>query len=539
MSSPKKISNNKQERNTIMRKICTALLGATLGLLLPMAVFADDNSADLFADTASGQAAGQGSADAQAPAGDSGTGGFALKLSGSHEMGYHAPAYWSDGNADYSGAIKAPAFRTDLGAEVQDGNVKLVSHWLLSVDPLATDTSDPNASWGKSLSATPLENYVSWRADKFKLSAGYQIFAWGVADRKNPTDNLNPRDYTVGVNPDKIPVLSYDLVWYPTERVSMEGVFVPYKATSQYPQDFAALIVAKSEGQLTSSKLGYSENSDPSDFTAGGKLNYHSPVVDLSLDYLYDLDQYYTPEISIVKPAPAIPYIMTAVSLDRKRIQRFGGDAKTTVGKFGLWLETAYSLTENDGASDYSTRRSKLEYTLGTDVNYGPNDSFYANIQYFGAWIPGFDSDFNAGAYKTAALYSDRNYARQFYERNMVNALGLETEGLLQGVTCNLKWELADGLITPQMTAVYALPFQYDDTDETRYGALVLNPEIDFKPVDSFHIVVGSDLYYAWHKVKGDDSVSLDTTGNAIGSYTPSNNVYLKVVYKWNADLKK
>jgi len=136
-------------------------------------------------------------------------------------------------------------------------------------------------------------------------------------------------------------------------------------------------------------------------------------------------------------------------------------------------------------------------------------------------------------------MVSDETYMQNYYERAMVNNVGRDTEGLLQGVTCNVKYEIADALFTPQITAVYAKPYQYDDTNETRYGSVVLNPELDIKPVDSFHILIGSDLYYSWHKLSSDDKITLDTTTDSIGNYTPSNNIYLKVVYKWNADVKK
>jgi hypothetical protein len=330
-------------------------------------------------------------------------------------------------------------------------------------------------------------------------------------------------------------------VWYASDKLSVEGVAIPLKPVSQYPEDFAGLITDKAKTLSPNLSPAYVSSTEPKDFVAGAKVNYNSSGVDLSLDYLYDMDQFYTPEISIAPtgyPLGNPQYKISSVLLERKRIHRFGGDAKTTLGKFGLWLESAYSLTENDGSDDYSVRRNRLDYTLGGDVNYGPNDTYYVNLQYIGTWIPGYDKDFNATV-DIADIYTTQSAALDYYQRAMVNALGLETEGLMQGVTCNMKWELANALVTPQVTTVYTMPFMYDKTDETRYGALAVNPEIDLKPVDSFHIKFGADLYYAWHKVKGDDGITLDTATNAIGAYTPSNNVYLKVEYKWNADVKK
>jgi hypothetical protein len=56
--------------------------------------------------------------------------------------------------------------------------------------------------------------------------------------------------------------------------------------------------------------------------------------------------------------------------------------------------------------------------------------------------------------------------------------------------------------------------------------------------VDSFHIKIGSDLYYAWSKASGGE-VQIDTVNDRIGSFNPASNVYLKVEYAWNYLLKK
>lgn len=515
-----------------------AILVAACALAVAAFVSAEDNSADLFQNDAVASDV-TASADSKSS--------FTLKLSGEHEAAFHVPAYSKDNEWKYSGSIKEPTFTNDVGIEVQDGTLKLVSRWGLSLSPISAGENEPNSNWADQLEIVPNENYISWSPARLKLSFGYQVFSWGVADKKNPTDNLNPRDYTVGVNPDKIPVLAADVVAYPTDSFSIEGVYIPVKGDSIYPMDFSDLVVKNSAGQLSSSSVSYDKSlADPDRFVAGAKVNFNSSRIDLSLDYLYDLDQFYTPDISVKTGSVATPlgnlpaYLLDSVNLERKRVHRFGGDAKTTIGKFGLWLETAYSVTENSGSDDYSVRKSKLEYTLGTDANFGPNDSGYFNLQYIGAWTPDFDD--GTPSTNSIIVYpfgATESSALDYYQRKSVNLLGLDTQGLMQGVTCNVKYEFADGLVTPEITAAYMAPFQYDDSAITRLGQLVLNPEIDLKPVDSFHIKLGADLYYAWYKEKGSDSVKLDTALDPVGIYTPSNNVYLKVVYKWNDEIRK
>jgi len=437
---------------------------------------------------------------------------FELKLSGDHQFSYRMPAY---GDAyDYDGEMKMPMFRSELGLAVTEGQISLVSRWQLDNSPnLGQDSTD---QWSNSTRVRNLENYIAWNPEKFRLGFGYQIYAWGVADGRNPTDNLNPRDYTTleGTKPHKIPILSASANWYPTEEISLETVFEPSATSSVSPIDY--------QEELNSygfSKVSYDKpDNKPSDFIAGGKLNYRSQAVDLSVSYLYDFDALYTPVISNASLLPSA----TDISLERKRIHRLGADAKTTIGKYGVWAETCYSLTGNSDTSDYSERLSRLDYTLGFDFSYGPQDDYYANFQYTGTVIPGFDSSAN----------TDTSDMRTYYQRMLVGFLGSEREKYLQGLTWNTHWNLAEGNIVPTFTGAYCLPIDYDDSVGTRYGNLLLEPDIDIMPIDSFHIKVGAILSYAWVKKGG--KVSLDTTTDSLGIYTPANNVFISVSYKWN-----
>ena len=156
------------------------------------------------------------------------------------------------------------------------------------------------------------------------------------------------------------------------------------------------------------------------------------------------------------------------------------------------------------------------------------------NVQYIGSIIPGYNHD----AYDSTRPF-DVAYNETYYERALASSLGMETEGLLQGASLDLSWALFDSRLTPRLIAVYTLPFLYDDSQVTRYGSFALNPEIDLMPVDSFHILIGAELAYALYSNKGSSSVQMNTTTDRIGAFTPFNNIYVKVQYAWNCDLKK
>ncbi len=504
--------------------------------LAPTLVFAEEDSSDLFTDPGTPTASGDESRTAL-PA-TTAAAPFTLTLTGSHEFDYHFP---TDGDSwNYEGEMKAPAFRNEVGIEVRDGDVKLVSRWAFDLLLSRSSSGDTElngysngqlGSWDALTRLRPLENYISWSpaGSGAKLAFGCQVFAWGVADKVNPTDNLNPRDYTTGVlDPAKIPVLAADINWYPTDAISVEAVFVPFEQPDRWPRDSAQAVTASTgtSGAVTYDTLDFA----PDSLVAGGKINWRGAPGDFSVSYLYDIDPYYSPDISgvLYSLSPS-----AAISLERARIHRLGGDAKTTWGRFGLWLEGCASITDRS-ANDDTRRRSRLDYVTGFDFNYGPNDTCYVNVQYIGSYIPGYD---DAGFDAAKAL--DAAYGESFSAQALTNSLGFETEGLLQGLSVDLKWELFDSRLTPQVKAVYTLPFFYDDSEITRCGNLAINPEIDFMPVDSLHLILGADIAYAWYKDRGSSRVQLETTSDRIGIFTPFNNVYLKIRYKWNADLKK
>jgi len=472
------------------------------------------------------------------------TGNYELKLSGKHTVGLHqpVPAYTDFNN--YNGNIKQPKSANELGAEIKSGEIKLVTDWFVDITTSAGKTT---------LTPRTGENAIYWNPQGFKFGLGYQYYTWGVADKKNPTDNLNARDYTTGIDADKIPALSLSAVWYPADFVSIQGVYKPAAEESIYDQDFQGttqkglnsyygLVKLLTSGAVTQSGTATINEpaNDTADFVAGGRAAFTLSGVDFSLSYLYDLDQFYSPVITMSNSSAG--YYPSSVSLERRRIHRLGADFKTTIEKFGLWAESALNLTEDINCTDDAIRNPSVAYTVGGDVNFGPNDRYYLNLQYIGEVVFNYDasigSDYVGGSPSKTKL-TDQAYMKRFFERNMTQKLGTQTEGLTQGITTNLKLPLDDAsVVNPTLTAAYVMPFNYDDTTAWRYGSLVLNPQIDIAPFDAFHIYLGSDLYYAWIQPRN-GNLTLDTTGDRVGSYTNANNVYLKVEYSWNYLLKK
>jgi len=227
-------------------------------------------------------------------------------------------------------------------------------------------------------------------------------------------------------------------------------------------------------------------------------------------------------------------WVPQSVNLVYNRIQRFGLNAKTTVDRYGFWLESAYNHTAASSWNDDQNRHDNLAWTAGMDFNYGPGSVYYINIQYAGVWVFNYDS--SALSLDSTQLTS-ASYVSDYTYRSLTQALGDQTEQMLNSLMLRANWPLNNATITPSLSTVVAVPYNYNSTTWTRYASLYVNPEIDLMPVDGLHLLAGADLAYAWVKTAGGSSVTLDTTYDRLGVYTPQNNLYVKVDYKWNGSL--
>lgn len=488
---------------------------------------------------------------------------FKLSLWGEHTGEFRMPVI--PDYFDFIGYIKAPKFLNSFGIELEYKSLKLVSSG--TFDIILNDFGD----WDKVLNILPLENYISWSPWKIKLSAGLQEFAWGTADGLNPTDNINPRDYTGGLEVFKIPILSASFSMYPVDFFSFDIVYIPFEQNDIFPRDFVEELPDNLFYDLTLDITGTPPNIkvnrlfipnpknvnietlsfEPKNFIVGGKTNFRFNKVDFSFSYLYDFDQYYTPEITLLKtqvgntPMPPFISIMylyrpQEIKLYRDRVHRIGTDIKVSVDRFTIWGEFCYTLTTDYLMNDYKKRNHKIAFITGFDFRYGPNDDFYFNFQYFGEVNLNYDDkfykDYPDGKPDKNKI-GDEKYMEEFYYRVLVNGLGGVTEGFLHGISLNMKWPVLNELLTPSITFSYILPLIYDYDEEKRYGSLYIKPELDIMPIDSFHILIGANLYFSWAQKK-DEDVKL-VTNDKIGTYHKDSSIYIALSYKWGIDFYK
>ena len=484
-------------------------------------------------------------------------------INGEQEFEFHfpiIPGYW-----EFTGPVKAPRFNNNFGIDLIYDNLKVTSNWQFNI--ILNEWDD----WQKLIQVYYQENYIQWTPWKFNFQVGLIEYAWGSADNFNPTDNLNARDLTQGPDAVKIPALSGAVRFFPMNLLSMELVYIPYKQASLFPVDLTGQI----PGQVFNSKelqfntsnpnkpisrvishdkniVKYDLALDPANFVLGTKVNLYHRYFDFSLSYVYDWDAYYTPVINLNKESVimrdynGIPgndiavgnlYRVKSIDLTYKRLHQFGLDFKTNADRFGIWLEIGYSLSEDYLLESDKIRNHKLAWTAGFDFNYGPDQEFYANFQYLGEFIPGYYLDFYNeydGGLPDPDDADDEDYMEQYYYRAFTDKLGGAAQGLLQGLSVRMEWPLWNDLMTPNLVILYLLPLVYDYEQEGRFGSLMINPELDFMPIDSLHICLGAELFYAWHQPK-DENVQINYS-DRLGRFHKDSNIYLAVRYKWDME---
>ncbi len=498
-----------------------------------------------------------------------------FSFSGKHDFYYHFPV---NNSRWFEYPVTTPKNINLLGIKLSNKHLKFASQW--QIRNFALDNGQQNDR----ILLLAGENYVKYKGDKLNFTFGLQNFSWGMADRINPTDMLNPRDYTItAFETEKIPVLATTVDYYPNENWKLQVVYIPYKQAEDIfwnnsdfiPNElFARYIINDLDFSTMQPKTSIVEQEkniivrNPEfslkSAVAGGKINYFSSRFDLSLSYIYDFDPYYTPKITTEKYNLGItPELQTKIyqtlpvndadnligylnsiqttrishiELQRKRIQRVGGSVKTIIGKFGLWAEAAYSITAQNDKNDYKNRGNDFFYVVGTDFSFGANEQHYINLQYVGKWVPNyyhhFYADYENGLPDETKL-SDDDYMQTYYYRLLTQPLGLQNAVYLHGFSADIKLSFFDGKLQPSFLSYVQIPQQYDQAEKKRYADMVFMPTIDYTPGNALHFIIGAYLAYAPYKNAGEEKIKYNNASTMLGLANQYNNVYLKITYSW------
>lgn len=290
------------------------------------------------------------------------------------------------------------------------------------------------------------------------LRLGKQRVAWGRADRLNPTDNLNPNDFSDLTRfHEKLPTWAAKGTYY-AGPVKITGVWVPTLTPILLPRGGARLFLgeeaARAQGQI---RL---PDPKPGNGLAAIKLASRLGRWDYSVSYFTGYDD--VPVLERVTLGSTPDENQFDARFPRMRV--LGADVATDLWGAGFWGEAGVFWPE-----EVITRTVAgpvvheevtlddapyLKFTVGGDYTFPGR--LYANLQ----WMRGFFTERGAG--------SLHDYLVGEVEREIVDGdLKLSLTGALEVGT-------------------------WDDFDHTR--GYVLTPEVTYQAIDNLELQVGGFL---------------------------------------------
>jgi hypothetical protein len=216
------------------------------------------------------------------------------------------------------------------------------------------------------------EAYVKYYAGNFDFSIGKQIVVWGRADGYNPTNMLSLQN-TIARSPNEDDkrfgnwmlssafnkgIFKFEAIWVPV----YESWLLPFGLIEQklgVPFDKAAY----PDFRLEKSSFAL-------------RANINASKVDGSISYFTG----YSPKPGVNGSLTATGPIFNPTAY---HINMFGTDFQTTIGKYGMRGEFAYTITTEDESIPY-VPNNDLQYVVGVDRSWG---NFTALLQYSGRYV--------------------------------------------------------------------------------------------------------------------------------------------------------
>lgn len=234
------------------------------------------------------------------------------------------------------------------------------------------------------------EAYVDYRSKNFDIRIGKQLITWGTADGINPTNNINPIDYSdiLDTEDERIGSIAVQTKYY-LGNFTIEGVFLPIynpsilpKQNSRWFTDLDQQIMLPNNTPINANYVFLDTKLPKNDIRSAQYAVKVSTVFkgwDLSMSYYNGFDDLpsFNKDVSIASDFSSATVTITP---EIKKLQVYGFDFSKAVGKFGLRGEAAYFQTEDKkGTIDYIDNPF-FWYVIGLDRDFsniiGENNLF-------------------------------------------------------------------------------------------------------------------------------------------------------------------
>ena len=268
---------------------------------------------------------------------------------------------------------------TDLNATGPTAEVH-IKGMVGSVDtPLAQYDIGGRAGWdpaSQAASASLREAWVKTFVGPFDLSVGNQVVSWGSTDLFSPADVVNPQDYSLPVDKEKIP-LALGRAFFNGPGITVDLVVAPFFAKSTLPaarwQSTNALTIPTGVTIVGKSSTVDNPSTSWDNISVGGRVQGTLDVMQgIDLGFTFYKGRNTTPTITYALNPTANPgqYTLTTTqSYDRFMLAGFDSVIAFDFGL--LWkTELAYRVyrdaswidpAKNDASAEAVTA---LEYTI-------------------------------------------------------------------------------------------------------------------------------------------------------------------------------
>ncbi len=300
------------------------------------------------------------------------------------------------------------------------------------------------------------EAYLDVSLGPVDLRVGKQIIAWGRADRINPTDNLTPRDFTLLVSEDddqRLGPFAIKTTYY-IGGFSLTGVWLPHFESDTIPlrQPPPLFTLREREPDETVGQWAL-------------KIEQTGKRVDWSFSYFDGFDPF--PDLGIGQVSTA----RVDVLLRNHRIHVIGADAATTIGRYGLRGEMAYTFTEDAGGRNPEVKNPFFFLVVGGDRTFF--EYLNINLQYIVRVVVNFRSPFQI---------------QDFIQRNVAIQQAVQTNQLdrvQHGISLRLSHKWWNETLEGEVVGVFAI---------TR-GGYVIRPKVTYALTDRWKGVIGADIF--------------------------------------------
>ena len=244
------------------------------------------------------------------------------------------------------------------------------------------------------------EAYGAASFGNWDLSAGRQLIVWGKADAVNPTDVVSVRNFTLLTPEDEDQKTGVGTVraTYNRDDLRLSALWLPEFRPNTLPFP-PTPGVRFEERDPANSHQQYALRAERS-----------SERIDWSASYFDGYDK--TPDLR----ADSASASGVLVGLYHPRVRVLGADAATTIGRWGVRTEAAYTWTSDPAGTDPFTKNSFFYGVLGADRTF--LDNLNVNVQALYRRIAHYEDPFAVGGPLQAlavqqALISNQRDAEQ------------------------------------------------------------------------------------------------------------------------------